>query len=203
MQTVDQFIATYIPRWEGAPGHYLSVDPNDAGNWSSGTKHVGELIGSNYGVTYKTLKAYRGREVTAADMAALTLQEACAIAKALFYTGPHLDRLVWNRVTASVLDFCWGAGPGSGIKLLQDMLDVTQDGVIGVGGATARAFSAMIEVRGETFTAGAWWALREHYYEDLCCRRPSDSVYLKGWDNRSAWFVPGQIEGWWDKAGAA
>lgn len=200
MQTVDAFIASYIPRWEGSPGHYLSVDPNDSGNWSSGTKGVGALIGSNYGVTYRTLKAYRGRDVTAADMKALTLAEACAIAKALFYVGPHLDRLAWNRVTASLLDFIWGTGADAGVKTFQNMLDVQQDGVIGVGGETAKAFAAMIEVRGEEFTAGAWWQMRETYYEALVARRPSDGIYLKGWDNRSAWFAPGQVENWWGRA---
>jgi hypothetical protein len=204
MISVDAFIAGYISRWEGRPGKYLSTDPNDNGNWYlPGAKAQkcgqGSCVGSNYGVTGATLAAFLGRtNITAADMKAVSLSTAAAIAKKLFYTQPGLAFLDWNRVTASVLDFGWGAGPVAAKKLLQDMIDAGQDGQIGSStGETAIKFRAFIAKHGEEFAAGAWWTMREEYYEDLVARRPTDAIYLNGWDNRSDWFTPGNSEGWW------
>jgi lysozyme family protein len=196
MIAFDAFAAGYITRWEGG----LSLDANDAGNWSTGQKGKGQLLGSKYGVTGRALAAYRGKAVTKADIANLTLAEACAVARKLFYADPGLANLPWNRVTASIVDFGWGAGPVAAKKLVQDMVDVAQDGVIGVNGLTARTYGAWVDVHGEATAAGAWWALREKFYEDLVARRPSDGIYLRGWDNRSRWFLPGQVEKWWEKA---
>jgi hypothetical protein len=198
-----RFFELYIARWEGRPGRYLSLDPNDNGNWyqpgaGAQRKGQGALIGSNYGVTGATLATYRGNPiVTAADIARLTLADAAAIATRLFYVAPGLAFLPWNRVTASIVDFGWGAGPVASIRMLQDLLDCGQDGRIGsAAGETASAYKSLL-AKGEEFAAGAWWAMREEYYEDLVVRRPSDALYLNGWDNRSDWFTPGHPEGMW------
>ena len=208
MISVDQMIVGGITRWEGSPAKgYLSLDPNDNGNWylpgaAAQKKGQGQLVGSNYGVTGATLATWLGRpNVSPADIKNITLATATAIARKLFYADPGLRCPDWNRVTASILDFGWGAGPGAAIKLLQDLLDVKQDGSIqSATGETATAYHAFVARKGEAFTAGAWWATREEYYEELVVRRPSDGIYLAGWDNRSDWFTPGHTEGWWDRS---
>ena len=199
MWTPEQFIADFKPRWEGG----MSVNPNDAGNWSSGVKGQGVLIGSNHGVTGRVLAAYRGvKSVTRQDMEKLTAQEAGAIALKMFYYDPGLHHLRWNRVTASVMDFGYNAGPQRSIKLLQDILDVKQDGLLSSKGETARAYAERLGRHGEQVMAGAFWAMREEYYEALVERRPSDAMYLKGWDNRSEYYLPGHKERWWDRFGS-
>lgn len=207
MIPVDQFIPSYVGRWEGRPGHYYSADPNDNGNWflfgaKAQKKGQGVFVGSNYGVTGATYAQMHGlTAVTADQIKAITLADAAQISRTLFYDRPGLRFLDWNHVTASVLDFGWGAGPGGAIGLLQNMLDVGKDGKIGSAtGETATAFRAFVAKHGEEFAAGAWWDKREQYYEDLVVRRPSDAIYLGGWDNRSDWFTPGNSEGWWQKA---
>lgn len=199
---VDGFIADYIRRWEGG----MSRHPNDAGNWSSGTKGVGALLGSNFGVTGRTLAAYRKVPVASlkmADIERMSFAEACAIAKKLFFTDVGLHNLVWNQLTASILDFGWGAGPATSVKMLQDLLDrPVIDGRVDPNGGTAKAFAAECGAKGVEFMAGAWWAMREEYYEDLVVRRPSDAMYLNGWDNRSDYFTPGHPEGWWARFAA-
>jgi len=190
----SDFTRDYIRRWEGG----MSRDPNDAGNWSTGKKGVGTLLGSNLGVTGRTLAMFRGVSVSTlrmADIEAITLDEATRIALRLFYEQPGISRLPWNRVTASVMDFGWGAGPTASVKMLQDLCDVAQDSQ--VGPKTVAAYEALL-AQGETFAAGAWWAMREEYYEALVERRPSDAIYLKGWDNRSRYFTP--ISDWWGRA---
>lgn len=198
--TPTQFIAEFKKRWEGG----MSRDPNDAGNWSTGVKGKGKLLGSNHGVTGRVLAAYRGVKVETlkmSDMEKLTSEEAGKIALKLFYQDTGLANLPWNRVTASVMDLGYNAGPTTAIKLLQRLLDVNQDGKISPNGETATAFKKMLGTKGEVFTAGAWWAMREEFYEDLVARRPSNSIYLKGWDNRSDYYTPGHKEGWWSRFG--
>jgi len=196
MWTPEQFIANFKQRWEGG----MSRDPNDAGNWSGAKKGVGTLVGSNHGITGAVLAKSRGKPVTMKDMEALTPAEAGRIALQMFYKDVGLDKLPWNRVTASVMDFGYNAGPLRSIKLLQDILDVSMDGQIGLG--TTGAYKARLARVGEQVMAGAFWAMREEYYEDLVAARPSDGIYLKGWDNRSDYYLPGHPEGWWNKFGA-
>jgi len=196
MMSPDQFVLDYQPRWEGK----MSRDPKDAGNWSTGVKGQGTLVGSNHGITGRVLAAYRGvKTVTMKDMENLTAGEAKDIALKLFYKDVGLANLVWNPVTAAVMDFGYNAGPARSIRLLQDMLDCNIDGAIGAGGETAKAFEKFCRVKGLEFAAGAWWALREEYYEDLVVAKPSNGIYLKGWDNRSDYFTPGHSEGWWKR----
>lgn len=198
MLSLADFIREYQTRWEGK----MSKDPNDAGNWSTGIKGKGTLIGSNVGITPSTLAAYRGvpvSSITMKIMEALTQKEAGDIALKLYYTGVGLANLEWNPVSASVMDFGFNAGPTRAIRLLQDLLDVNIDGKIGKDGDTAKAFAEQCRVKGLEFMAGAWWALREEYYEDLVVARPSNGIYLNGWDNRSDYFTPGHKEGWWKR----
>lgn len=190
--TPIEFITDYIRRWEGG----LSLDRDDTGNWVNG-----RLIGSKYGVTAPALARHRGRaaaSITAQQMADLTLAEAAQIGKVLYYDAPRFDLLPWNRVTASIVDFGWGAGPAQSIKLLQRMLDVADDGRMGPN--TAAAYKALLDVQGEVFVAGAWWTIRDTFYELIIGKNPANTKFEKGWDNRSRYFTPGDREGWWGRA---
>ncbi len=205
MMDIDRFVSDYQPRWEGG----MSRDPNDNGNWflygaAAQKKGQGVLVGSNIGVTGAVLAAYRGKKtMTMDEMAKLTPAEAKAIAIKLFFKDPGLINLEWNPVTASVMDFGWGAGPVRAIRMLQDVLDTNIDGVISPGGDTVKRYADKCQRKGLEFMAGVWWTMREEYYEDLVAKRPSDGIYLKGWDNRSDYFTPGHSEGWWKRFMAA
>lgn len=198
MMNVNDFILGYQTRWEGK----MSRDANDAGNWSSGKKGLGTLVGSNIGITATPLAAYRKvplASITMADMAKLTQAEAGQIALSLYYTAPGFNLLPWNPVTASVMDFGFNAGPGRAIRVLQDLLNCKDvDGKIGAGGETVKLFAAFC-AKSLEFAAGAWWAMREEFYEDLVASKPSNGIYLNGWDNRSDYFTPGHSEGWWNR----
>lgn len=202
MMTPHEFAKAFILRWEDGgstdPAKTHSLDKIDSGNW------VGDrLIGSNHGVTAPALAAHRRvpvSSITQTVMRALTLDEAADIALGLYYKGPKLDLLAWNRVSASVFDMGWGTGPKQAIKLLQRMLDVADDGVMGP--ATAGAFNKLCAAQGEAFVSGAWWAIRDAFYEQIIGVRPANAKYEKGWDNRSRYFTPGDAEGWWGRFAA-
>jgi hypothetical protein len=58
--TPADFAADFIFHWEDGqsndPNRTHSMNPADAGNWSSGRAGVGDLIGSNHGVTPRCLR---------------------------------------------------------------------------------------------------------------------------------------------------
>lgn len=200
--TPDAFFRDYISTWEDGgctdPSKTHSLDPVDNGNWTGGTCGTGACVGSNHGVTAAALAAFRGvpvDSITTAVMHALTLDEAARIAAKLYYHAPGLDRLPWDPVVASVIDFGWGAGPGQAIKLLERMVSVVPDGKLGL--VLIGAYTAYLAKHGLIETASAWLAVRNGFYTRLVIAKPDNARFLKGWLRRSAYFAPGGD--WWKR----
>lgn len=186
--TVAEFIRGYIETHEGG----LSIDPDDAGNW-----YRGKLVGSKFGVTGAALAAYRRTpDITAADMKALSLDEAVKIGVKLYYDEPDFDLLPWDKVTASVLDMAWGAGPGQAIKLMQRMIGAADDGKL--GRFTAQAYAEFVKHHGIEETARRWGTVRNAFYDNIIAVRPTNAKYRNGWRNRTASFLPDTK--WWAAA---
>jgi hypothetical protein len=189
------FTAGFIGTHEG--GH--SLHPSDNGNWTGAARGVGKLVGSKFGVTSVALAKFRGvapASITRAAMAALTIGEAIDLGVAGYYVAPGFDRLPWDRVSASIYDFAWGAGPVRAIILLQQMLGVKADGVLGP--ATAATYRGWRTRLGEEEAARAWGKVRDGFYERIASNdgpNDPDRVFLKGWKNRTASFLPGTP--WW------
>ncbi len=188
---VDDFLRDYIETWEGSKKRgYLSLDPDDNGNYFKGA-----LIGSNYGVTGPVLAAYRGvKSLSASDMKNLTLGEAVAIARKLYFDEPNFDLLPWNPAVASAVDMGWGAGPVAAVKILQRVVGVPADGRIGpvTVAAVARAAERDLTALANEYVAG-----RYVYYEKVIAAQPVKAKYRKGWRNRTNYFAPGGA--WWRK----
>lgn len=68
-------------------------DPKDRGNYTGAAVNVGVLVGTNRGISAPILARWRKTPVTAADMRALTREEALAIYEALFWAPLHGDEL--------------------------------------------------------------------------------------------------------------
>lgn len=167
----------------------LSLDKTDNGNF-----YKGQLIGSKWGVTGDVLADHRGHSVTAADMAGLTQDEAVDIFLQGYYYAPKFDKLPWDIITMSLVDFEWGTSapgnvPKQALKCYQRMLDVGDDGLLGpVTVAADRALKAKV---GLECVAGMWLATRDVFYELVISKTPAKSKYEKGWDARSFGFAPG------------
>jgi lysozyme family protein len=202
------FIRGYITAHEGV----LSLNPADNGNWYDPARYaaglpqrrnMGKLVGSKFGVTAYALAAYSGRtNITAADIAAITLDLAVAIGTELFFHRPGFDRLAWNRVTASIVDKGWGSGPGTATRLMQRMIGVLQDGSIGP--KTQDAFAAFIAAHGEDGAATIWAGVRDAFDHALATNEgpnDPDRIFYHGWLNRTASFLPGTR--WWAQWSAA
>ena len=73
---------------------------------------------TNYGVTLGTLRRWRGDPtLTAADVKALTREEAREIYRADYFTGPGIDRLP-PPLHPQTFDMAVNTGPAKAVELL-------------------------------------------------------------------------------------
>ncbi len=198
------FARGFIFKWEDGesadPKKTHSMAKSDAGNYQSGKYGVGPLVGSNHGVTAPALAKYRKvpvETITYEVMHDLKIDEAADIALLLYYKEPGLDKLAWNRVTASVFDFGWGAGQGTAIKHLQTLIKAGADGAVGPG--TVAAYNNWLTGNGEIVSARMWGRNRLDYYAAVIRNKPRLGVNLHGWTARTEYFLPHGEGDWWNK----
>jgi lysozyme family protein len=85
---------------------------------------------TNLGITAATLARARGRPMTSAEVAALTRAEAVAIYRRFFWNPVCGDALP-PGLDHAVFDLSVNSGPGRAARLLQRVLSVPEDGVVG------------------------------------------------------------------------
>jgi hypothetical protein len=93
---------------------------------------------TNLGITAATLARARGHPVSAADVAALTRAEAAAIYRRFFWNSARGDDLPAG-LDHAVFDLAVNSGPGRAARLLQRVLAVAEDGVIGPASSRLRS----------------------------------------------------------------
>lgn len=179
MQTVDEITAEIVKR----EGGYVN-DPDDPGG------------PTKYGVTIHTLRRLRGDQITAADVRALTVQEAVDIYKVHYFEKPRIDELP-GPLQATVYDMQVNAGANA-IRILQRLLPefgetVSVDGGLGPQsiGAAQRAFA-----KAGSFLVDAYGIARRNYYFAIADRRPASRKYARtraggkgGWIKRAEEFI--------------
>lgn len=100
----------------------LSLDPDDAGNWTGGEKGKGELRGTKFGIS---AKAYPHL-----DIKSLSLSQARDIYERDYWTAAMCDRLP-PRLAFVHFAFHLNTRPEYAAKCLQAAVGVARDGVIG------------------------------------------------------------------------
>lgn len=93
---------------------------------------------TNLGVTKRSWEAHKGHSVTEADMRALTPAAVQTFYKRRYWDAINGDDLP-KGVDFCLFDTCVNSGPKRAVLLLQAVLGVTQDGVLGP--ATLKAVS--------------------------------------------------------------
>jgi len=101
----------------GHEGKFVN-DPDDRGG------------ATKYGVTQKTLSAWRGRPVSVDDVKNLELREAMDIFRQQYWDAVKADRLP-SGVDFCVADMAYNSGPGKAAQVLQKALGIKVDGVVG------------------------------------------------------------------------
>ncbi len=191
-----EFIFTFEDGGSNDPARTHSMVAADGGNWTGGVVGKGRLVGSNHGVTPRTLAGWRGLPVdriTYAVMHGVTVEEASQIAVGQFWDATKLDNMPWDPVMASALDFEWGAGERQAATMIQRMVGAAADGDLGPG--SAAAYSAFVARHGLVATARAWADTRDAFYRLLVAQKPKNGVFLNGWVRRTAYYRPGSP--WW------
>lgn len=97
-------------------------NPKDRGNWTSGKIGVGQLKGTNYGIS---AMSYPGENIKE-----MTLVRAKDIYQRDYWWKAGCD-LVPDCVKFDLFDTAVNAGPGAAIRMLQRAVGVEDDGVIG------------------------------------------------------------------------
>lgn len=122
-------MADFIPAFNktiASEGGYLDLNTSDAGNWTSGKVGVGELVGSKWGITPIDYKQFYGKQSTRDIMANLTIQQAQAIYKNLYWDKIHGDDIVPQHIAEELFDAAVNTGLGSVSKLAAEALNIPQ-----------------------------------------------------------------------------
>jgi lysozyme family protein len=163
--TADDVITEVLRREGGYVDH-----PSDRG----GPTH--------YGITLKTLAAWRGQPVTAEDVFALTEAEARDIYRREYVERPGLDQIADPLLRGLLVDYAVHSGPRRAIEELQRVAGVTVDGKLG-----PQTLSAVAAKGAESLRRGVLRA-RGRYLARLLSD-PSQRVFAAGWLNRLMEFV--------------
>jgi len=130
---------------KGNLGACLAVTLAHEGGYSDHPSDPGGA--TNMGITIGRLREVRGRAVTKADVKALTLDEAKAIYER-YYWLPIRGGDLPAGVDLATFDFGVNSGPSRGVKYLQAVLGVAQDGAVGpktIGAASRADGKAVIQ----------------------------------------------------------
>ena len=164
--TVDQILDDLIRR-EGGYVH----DPADRGG------------PTKYGITQRTLRAWRGQPVTAADVRRLTRDEARAIYQRRYVAAPGFATLP-DPLRAQVIDDAVLSGSHQAVKDLQRAIGgVTVDGQLG---PTTRA---TLVLAGARLVHAQLIQARAVRIGRIVQRDPTQARFLAGWLTRITAFA--------------
>lgn len=145
-------------------------DPNDTGNIVNG-----KTIGTNHGITARSLAAFQGRnasEITKEDIKNVTPELAQQIYEKDYLTDPKIDQLP-AEIQDMVFDTGVTSGPATSIKILQKVAGLKPDGLIGPKTIEAAATVDREELRN---------AIIKHYEE--VGKKGDNDKFIEGWINR-------------------
>lgn len=119
---------------------------------------------TNMGITFATLKAWRGKPITKADVRTLKRAEATEIYRVKYWDAIKGDSLP-SGIDYATLDFAVNSGVSRAKKFLQRALNVKDDGIIG-----------------KHTLAVAQTSNAEEIVHRICGARLAYLTGLKGWD---------------------
>lgn len=111
------------------------------------------------------------------DIKGLTEAEAKEVYKRRFWDRMQGDKIESQLIANILFDGYVNCGR-NGIRMIQRILNVKDDGIIGP------VTLCMINCADEIMLYNRYKFARTIYYEDLAERKPSMKVFLKGWLNR-------------------
>lgn len=119
-----------------------------------------------------------------------TREDAERVYRTVFYTSPGIDQIPDLHLREQVFDFGVNAGPKQAVQLLQLLLGVVADGVLGPETLKKlHAYPAGV-LYGVTLPPMvnlnlAYETARVAYYAKLVQKDPAQAVFLRGWQSRA------------------
>lgn len=158
-------LVPFILKWEGG----FVDDPDDLG----GATNRGVTIGTY--ATYCKKKGYPAPTVE--RLKNLSEKDWAEILKTLYWDRWKADNIKSQSVANILVDWVWASGV-NGIKIPQQVLGVTVDGIVGAKTLAALNARNPKELFEEIKEA------RVQFIEDICRKRPVNNKFKKGWLNR-------------------
>lgn len=158
-------LVPFILKWEGG----FVDDPDDLG----GATNRGVTIGTY--ATYCKKKGYPAPTVE--RLKNLSEKDWAEILKTMYWDRWKADNIKSQSVANILVDWVWASGV-NGIKIPQQLLGVTVDGIVGtktLAALNARNPKELFEEIKEE---------RVQFIEDICRKRPANNKFKKGWLNR-------------------
>jgi len=158
-----------------AEGGYQN-DARDSGNRNS----RGELVGTNYGISAPVYEAWIGRPPTIADMRNMTRAAAGEIYRDRYWNRVRGDDINDQPIANLIFDGTVNHGVSRGVKMVQKVLNIRQDGVFGT--QTLAAVNAAIPAA----LYNAIKTERIRFYRQIA--KNDNAAFLQGWLNRMEKF---------------
>ena len=145
---------------------------------------------TKYGVTQRTLAAYRKHPVDAHDVAVLTKSDAAEICEAMFVNLPNFGTIDDMRLRGFVVDWGWASGPQIATRGVQRAVNnffgravLAIDGVF--GGHSQQTVNSFAS--GTLFPLVYGQRLRQTFR--FVTDNPEQAVFAAGWANRLADYI--------------
>ena len=152
----------------------------DNGNWTGCKANVGNLVGTNHGISACTFKDYYGYTPTAQDMQNLNVSDALAIYNERYWNKSRIGEMNNQPVANISLDTVVQHGNSKGGKLIQKALNslghnLWVDGII--GNKTLAAINT-------TNAPGIYQAIKIEREAEYRAKAIAQPYFLQGWLNR-------------------
>ena len=139
---------------------------------------------TKYGITLKTLTAWRKCKTSDIDVKLLTEAEARKIYLASYIVRPNFDALPTYLLAEELIDAGVQHSPRQAIKILQAALNITEDGILGP--QTIEALKGHTEAD----VVIKFLAKRAHYYAScLTNNQQHNWKFAAGWFNRLGFML--------------
>jgi len=158
-----------VLRWEGG----YQDHPNDSGNYNS----KGQLVGTNHGISAPVAEHFLGFPPDRFVMKKMSLKLAVCIYRQNFWENIKGDQIESQPVANIFFDGHVNHGRW-GIRLMQEILGVSRDGIVG-----PITLAALNETPPEIVYT-QYKERRIEFYHAIVKRSPEMGVFLRGWLNR-------------------
>lgn len=138
---------------------------------------------TKFGIDLQTLESWRKRPLSVNDVANLTEAEARTIYEHRYIIDPGFSQIANADLRAQVVDYGVTSGPRRAARLLQSVLGLPIDGIVGPHTLEA-ANKCDPRTTGNKFAVG-----RAKFYADLVANDAKQLIFLNGWINRALGFV--------------